>query len=529
MKKPCLGRLLAVAAALVIALTAVSRPSGAQAAPAPNGTLTLGLSGFPAETSDPILMGFVLKYYLAQVFDYLVGTDATGKVSTETGLARSWKVSSDGKTWTFQLRDGTTFQDGSPVTAEDAKFSLTRALGPRSTTGYSGVLKAVVATIDAPAKDQLVITLKKPFSFLPDALSRAVSSEGMVVPKAYLEAHGDSYFDSHPIGSGPYQITERVPGSHIRLEAREHHWRIGVPRYRSIYIRLVPEETTRIAMLRQGKLDIIDVSSERVGELRDEGFQLHIKQDDALVNCWWVEAWEKTPIGDRRVREALSTAINRQEIGETIFSGMARPAAIPLGFSWSFPEVGFEVTPDLLYKFDPDRAKKLLAEAGYPKGFSTTIFTGPLPGFPQARNTAEAIAGYWQDVGLDVKVVPMDFSAFRKLWFDRASPGALVCYNQANRNAFGAYSALTKFGFFEKPTGFMHDPEIARLITATGEASDENTRSADLRDIYKRLRQETLDIPLVNIDTPYVASKALPKWNPGSIMYDLNLDELISQ
>lgn len=518
----------AVMAASMAVLALVAGPGAAVAAP-PTGTLTIGLSGFPAEASDPILMGFVLKYYLAQVFDYLVGTDQTGKLSTDNGLARAWEASPDGKTWTFHLRNDATFDDGSPVTAEDARYSLTRALGPRSTTGYAGVLRDVIAAVDAPASDRLVITLKKPFSFLPDALSRAVSSEGMVVPKAYIEAHGDAYFDAHPIGSGPYHITERVPGSHVTLEARDRHWRVGVPRYRSIVIRLVPEETTRIAMLRQGQLDIIDVSPERVKELQNEGLQLHVKKNDALINCWWIEPWEKTPIGDRRVREALSVAINRQEIGDEIFYGTAHPAAIPLGFSWSFPEVGFEVTPDLLYKFDPERSKKLLADAGFPNGFQTTIYTAPLPGFPEARDTTEAIAGYWQNIGMDAKLVPMDFSALRKLWIDRAAPGGLICYNQANRNAFGSYSALMKFGFFNQPTGFMHDAEIAKLVTATGNAPDLKTREADLREIFRRLREETLDLPIVNVDTPYAAAKGLPHWDPGSIPYDLNLDELITQ
>lgn len=528
-----IGSQLAVVLALLVAVLVLAvRLEASESDPVrakPAGVLNIGLSGFPAGTMDPILLGFVTKFYLAQIFDYLVGTDAAGQISKQTGLAHDWQVSADQTRWTFVLRDDAKFQNGDPVGSEDVKFSLTRALGPRSTTGYAGVLRDTIAAIDAPSPREVVITTKKPSPFLLPALSRAVSSEGMVVPKAYVERNGDEYFNLHPVGSGPYKVTEHVAGSHITLAAMDWHWRTGVPRYQSIVLRLVPEETTRTAMLRQGKLDMIDVSADSAGELRDQGFQIHLKQNDALVNCWWVEPWADTPIGKRGVREALNMAINRQEMADTMFSGAARPAYIPLGFSWSFPEIGLEVTPDLRYSFDPAGAKRRLAEAGFPNGFPMTIYTAPLPGFPQSRSLAEAIAGYWGEIGVATKVIPVDYAAFRKAWLDRSAPGALLCYNQANRNAYGAYAALDKFGHFERPTGFMHDPEVARLLTAIGSELDSTARNELMRQVFLRMRAESLDVPLLDTDTPYAAAKSLPTWDPGAVMYDLNLDELVAE
>jgi peptide/nickel transport system substrate-binding protein len=346
------------------------------------------------------------------------------------------------------------------------------------------------------------------------------------VPKKYVEANGDAQFALHPIGSGPYKAVEHVAGSYIKLEAVGPHWRTGIPRYKTVYIRLIPEETTRVAMLRQGKLDIADISADRVAEVRKAGFPVKIKSADALVNCWWIEPWGNGPLADLRVREALNVAIDRKEIAEVIFSGLAKPASIPLGFSWSYSPVGFVPSRDLDYAFDPARAKKLLAEAGQPR-FEATILSFPIQGFPQADTLVQAIAGYWGNVGVQAKIVPMDYPAARKKWFDRTAPAALACFNQANRSTFGQYAALTKFTAFNKPTGIMHDDEVTRLVSAMGSETDSPKWNEMMVSVFKRMRAQSVDVPIADIDTPYATSKTLPAWDPGTVMYELNLDQLV--
>jgi len=518
--------------AAVLALTvAGTNGPGLSAAHAqkPGDALNIGLSGLSSQATDPILFGYAIKFYLALVFDYLIGTDAAGNLSKETGLARDWKISTDQKTFTITLRDNAKFQNGEPVTSADVKFSIVRSLGPRSRTGYADYLRDNLDQVEAPSPHQVVITTKNAAPFLLSALSRAMSSEGMIVPKKYIEAKGDDYFNLNPIGSGPYRIAENVPGTQVTLEAVDRHWRAGVPRYKTVTLRQLPEEATRIAMLRQGKLDIIDVSAERLTVLREQGYQVHLKKDDALLNCWWVEPFASTPLGKREVREALSIAIDRQELADTIFSGTAKPAHIPTGWSWAFPEIGLKVTPDMHYKFDPARAKKMLADAGYPKGFAAKIYTAPLPGYAVAQSVAEAIAGYWNNVGVEVKVIPLDYAAFRKIWLDRSDPGAMVCYNQPNRNAYGVFAALDKLGYFAKPTAFMHDPEIERLLNAAKKEPDAGKRNNLLRDIHLQMRKETVTIPVLELSTPYVAAKTLPAWDTGYIPFDMNLDQIIQQ
>src|SRR5947207_9033449 len=155
------------------------------------------------------------------------------------------------------------FHNGDEVTAEDVKFSLQRAAGKRSTTGYAGILRTVVQDIETPAPDRVVIVTKDPTLIIPTYLSRSLSTEGMVLPKKYIEANGDDVFARKPVGTGPYKFVEQVVGSHIKMTAVDPHWRIGVPKYKTIMFRLVPEETTRIALLRRGEADVADVSRER--------------------------------------------------------------------------------------------------------------------------------------------------------------------------------------------------------------------------------------------------------------------------
>src|SRR5262245_17142788 len=200
--------------------------------------LTVALSSFSAETLDPALQGHNVKYYLSLMFDYLVGTTPEGQPSQAGGLASKWESSADHKRWTFHLRRGVKFHDGTEMTSEDVKFSLQRAMGKRSTTGYAGPLRTLIADIETPAPDRVVIVTKESTLIIPTYLSRSLSTEGIVLPKKYIEANGDDVFARKPVGTGPYKFVEQVVGSHIKMTAVDNHWRIGVPKYKNVTFRL---------------------------------------------------------------------------------------------------------------------------------------------------------------------------------------------------------------------------------------------------------------------------------------------------
>jgi peptide/nickel transport system substrate-binding protein len=513
--------------ALFVAGLVVPDAGRAQAKP----ELTVALSSFSTETLDPALGGHIVKYYLSLMFDYLVGSTPDGQPSPNGGIATKWENSPDYKRWTFHLRQGVKFHNGDDVTSEDVKFSLQRATGKRSTTGYAGPLRTLIQDIETPAVDRVVIVTKEPTLIVPTYLSRALSTEGMVLPKKYVETTGDDGFARKPVGSGPYRFVEQVTGSHIRLSAVDSHWRTGSPKYKTITFKLVPEETTRIALLRRGEVDIADVSRERVKELEREAYPIHFRREEAVLSMWWVlapDGWP-APMKDKRVREALNIAVDRAEVAQSIFGGYADPAAIPMGLSWSFREIGLKVTPEMAYAFDPARAKKLLADAGHPSGFALDVYAYQLPGLPEGKAFAEGVAGYWEKIGIKTRLIPVDYPAFRKAWVDRKVPGAVGYYNIANRNWIGTFALLEKMAYSpSKPNDTAADPEIDGMIAQVMRQTDREKINGLLRNVYIRLRSEHYGVPVVYLHSPYATSKTLGKWNPGTVMYDFFLDDLAS-
>jgi peptide/nickel transport system substrate-binding protein len=512
---------------IALASLAVAGPGWAQA----KTDLTVALSSFSAETLDPALQGHNVKYYLSLMFDYLVGTTPDGQPTQQGGLASKWENSPDHKRWTFHLRKGVKFHNGDDVTSEDVKFSLQRAMGKRSTTGYAGPLRTLIQDIETPAADRVVIVTKEPTLIIPTYLSRSLSTEGMVLPKKYIEQNGDDVFARKPVGSGPYKFVEQVTGSHIKLAAVDSHWRIGTPKYKTVTFKLVPEETTRIALLRRGEVDVADVSRERVKELEKENFPVHFRKEEAILHMWWVLGPDglPAPMKDKRVREAMNIAIDRAEIAQSIFAGRAEPAAIPMGLSWSFRDIGFKVTPDMVYPYDPARAKKLLAEAGVASGFPLDVYAFQLPGLPEGKAFAEAVTGYWEKIGIKAKLIPVDYPAFRKQWVDRKIPGSVGYYNIANRDWIGTYALLEKMAYTpSKLNDTVNDVEIDGMIAQVMRQTDRNKINALMRNIYTRMRSEHYGVPVVYLHSPYATSKRLGKWNPGSVMYDLFIDELAS-
>ncbi|HZA21398.1 MAG TPA: ABC transporter substrate-binding protein, partial [Dehalococcoidia bacterium] len=344
-----------------------SAPSNNTAVSA-EGTLRLAFGELGNQIMVPRMTSAFGKDPLVLAYDSLVGSDTKGRISQERGIASEWTLAEDNQSWSFKLRQGIKFQDGSDLTAQDAKFSIEQLILPDSGAGYAGTVRNGVESIEAVDDYTLVVHNPNPRPFFPWDVSGVRGTEGMIIPMDYFMSLGanqqerDNAFTQQPIGSGPYKVLEAKLGDRITLESWGEHWREGVPKYKQVQYLIVPEESTRIAMLQTGEADTADVSRERVSSLRDQGLNVFIKEKADVMGCYFHEQWEDVPVAKKEVRQALNLAINRQEILDSLYSGQGELVPMyPIG-SFSIGSGGdASLQP---YPYDPERARELLASVG---------------------------------------------------------------------------------------------------------------------------------------------------------------------
>src|SRR5215813_3853839 len=280
-------------------------------------------------------------------------------------LAESVKASEDGHTYDFVIRDGAQFHNGDPVTAADVKFSFDR---------YRGVahdlLQSRVAEVETPDPRHVRFRLKEPW---PDFLTfyATATGAGWVVPKAYVEKVGDEGFKKAPIGAGPYKFVSFTPGVELVLEAYDQYWR-KAPSIKRLVFRVIPDESTRLAALKRGEVDIVySIRGALAEELRrTSGLQL---KATVLQGTFWIyfpEQWDpKSPWHNIKLRQAVSLAFDRNAINQAETLGFSRitNSIVPDIFEF------FWKPPAAIY--DQAKAKRLLAEAGYPNGFDAGDYT----------------------------------------------------------------------------------------------------------------------------------------------------------
>src|SRR5919197_1065895 len=286
-------------------------------------------------------------------------------------LAESWTESPDGLVYEFKLREGLKFHNGDPFTAEDVKFSFLRYRG-----ASARILHERVKSVDVVDAHRIRFVLHGPW---PDFLvfyASPATGAAWVVPKKYIDKVGEDGFARQPVGLGPYKFVRMVPGQELVLEANEQYWR-KKPSIKRVVIKGVPDRTTRLAMLKTGEADIgyLMVGVEAATIKADPRLRLVHVIPSAT---WWLEypeQWNpKSPWADRRVRLAASMAIEKQALNEAERMGYSRltGSIIP-----SVMDFALRIEP---YPYDPAKAKRLLAEAGYPNGFDAGDLT-PLPQF----------------------------------------------------------------------------------------------------------------------------------------------------
>jgi len=257
--------------------------------------------------------------WLKLLYDPLFGTTPDGKLSPEHGLVVNWERSPDALTWTWKLRQGVKFHDGVELTAKDVKFTLEQVALPDSTSEYSDDIRKTIGRMEIKDPYTLVIHCKKPSAFFINSLTDMASTDCFIMPKEYYERVGKDQFMKRPIGTGSYKWHSQVVGSYIRLEATEKHWRDGVPRFKYVTFMNVPEESTRLAMLKTGQADIARISRDKRKEMLDAGLNVISKKDAGGIVFHCTMIWATPAFSDIRFRKALNLAIDKEAIIKAIF------------------------------------------------------------------------------------------------------------------------------------------------------------------------------------------------------------------
>jgi peptide/nickel transport system substrate-binding protein len=380
-------------------------------------TLVIALDTLGAMVMDPIAdTRAPHAHYHAPVWDSLVGFDFE-KGGIGPGVAERWERAADGRSWTFYLRKGLKFHNGDPVTAHDVKFSLERIMSPESISSGAAALRRAVESIEVKDEHTVRVQTKGVIPHFAASLSRAVFMEGSVMPKKYIETVGTKGFREKPIGSGPWKFVRLVPGDRIEYESAGPHWR-GTPQFKKMTLLLVPEQSTRIAMVRTGEASIVSIGPEAIKEAQAGGMKIVSVPGtmQAVYQFWGLYKPEVkgSPLSDVRVREALSLAVDRQQIIDHV---MAKQARWPLPFTTYRYSIDvdiprWEAWAKKALRYDPAQAKKLLAEAGHPNGFKMTFWNTALPGTPFMVQIGEALAGFWEKIGVKVEMKTVEWGAF---------------------------------------------------------------------------------------------------------------------
>ena len=483
---------------LLFLVIAVPLALGAPALAADSGkTLRYAAGSFGEESMDPTRTSISASLGLVgPLWDWLTEIDAAGKLSP--GLALSWKPGDDGKSWTFKLRPGVKFHDGSEMTAEDVQFTLMEGFRrPKAKASRVRQFRKGIKDVKVVDRHTVTVVTAKPWPTFPYDMSFQPGIEGIVLPKAYIKKVGWDGFAQKPVGTGPWKFVKHEVGNFIEFEAVKDHWRKS-PNFDRLRTVLVKEAATRVAMLKTGQVDVARISLDEVQEVTKAGFKIAEDPQPTSVRIHLYATYydEAGPVKDVRVRQALNLAVNRQEILDTLLHGKGTPAAV---FPSSPISIGYpaDLKP---YPYDPAKAKKLLAEAGYPNGFSIKLFALPTGGFTQYLQLAEIVAGYWEAIGVKTSIVPTDIGAFRPLYI--ANPQSPKIVGQAGTFATtGRLNGSDSLRIWWSAKGRII--KMANTVDdiaskAAGEATIDGI-AAQVRKAYTILHNEYRGVPIADV------------------------------
>ena len=483
---------LPVAALVVLTLLAPAAP-----APAPAGTLRIGLESQPT-TMDPGLSTDLYSHQAySQILEGLLMLDPQGV--PQPALAESWSPSADGKVWTFNLRQNVKFHDGTEFTADDVKYTIDRILNPDTRSPSRGLL-AQIASVDAVDKHTVRITTRA--AFTPILTNLAIAA--YILPRGAHSRLGRD-FARRPVGTGPYRMIEWVSDDRIVLEAFPDYYG-GKPSMDRLLFRFIPEASVRLAELESGGLDLIaQVPAQDLARLR---VSLIVDLQEVIGTNYRLYAFNTSvkPYDDLRVRQAIAHAIDRQKIVEVVWPGRGIVAEGPIPpTSWAFDErfkgLGFNL----------NRAKQLMAASGHASGFDMNLL---MPEGEENRREVALLIDQLKQINVNVKVTMMDFPSFldrllkanydvlRVGWTVNPEPDSLL-YSPFHSSAIGGFN-FTKF----------KNARVDELLDRGRVVSNVNERMRIYREAQRIIVQEAPMAFIFHEKRTYAHRKAVTGFKP---------------
>ena len=517
--------LAVLVAAFSLSVTACSGGAGASAGPASNGpnTLVFGRNK-DALRLDPAIVTDGMSLNVARVTMDGLTTYGLGSFEIVPSLATRWTVSPDGRTWKFYLRHNVTFQDGTPFDAAAVKFNFDRwrlrdnewhklLQGGLEYSYYEsqfGGFPGTIADVKVLAPDQVEFKLTEPVA--PFLANLAMPPFAISSPTAMKKA-GEDYF-RQPVGTGPYQVTEWVKDDHITLTAYPGYWG-PKPKIRTIVLRDIPDASTSLLALQKGDIDGWEYPrpDDMASIQGDHNLTVYHQPPNNLL--YLAINVEKPPFDNVLVRRAVNEAIDPNAIVKNFFDSSAKVATdlLPLAV-WPHPN-------KTAYDYNPTDARRLLAQAGFPHGFSTTLWymTLPRPYVPEPQRVAEALQADLRAVGINAKLQAFEWGPY----LDKTERGdhtlALFGWTGDNGDPDNFLYALLDKDSAVAPGAqnicFWKDENFHRLAVAAQRTNDRSERARLYTEALQIVHDQAPLVPLVHTSPPIVFKRTVLGYIPN--------------
>jgi peptide/nickel transport system substrate-binding protein len=471
--------------------------------------------GADASNLDPHKGGSAIDINLyLTMYDLLIRRTGEGKL--ELNLATSYKVI-DPTTWEFKIKKGVTFHNGDPLTARDVKSSYDRMRDPKTKnpfrTFFIGI-KEVFAVDDFTVR---VIT-EKPDPILPQRVAFAA----FVVPEKYIKEHGEEHFAKHPVGSGRYRFVKWAKMESIELEANEKYWGEKPPAIKTLIFKTIPEAGSRIAALQTGEIDVVSVVPPHMIPTLQKDPKIKVISGPSgrvIFIGFNLLIPEAGPLMDKRVRQAINYAVDKESLIKHILMGSGEPLATPI-----IP-LAFGYDPTIApYPSDPEKAKRLLAEAGYPGGFETE-FAASSGRYLMDKQIAEAIAGMLSKVGIRAKIKVYEWGKYEEVRkAHKVEPLYLLGWGNTMYDADGTLvPLLTASATYSN----YSNPELDKMLMEARFEMDAEKRKKLYSQILKLIKEEAPWIFLYQQIDHYGVRDTVANFRQGAGSERMDCDTLL--